>query len=412
MKKIIFFIAFLMLAGMASAAVNTQYFGKSPNILVTLIRQEPDPIEPGKEFEVTFKIDNNGTTANNVLLEILPEYPFSIVPGELQTRELGVVGTTQSEKQTVITRFKLKVAQDASDGSHRIKARYKSDGSDSWATLENFKIRVQTSDALLGVEKFFSVPAVTAPGDKAKLTIELKNYASSSLKNIKVSLDLEEEEEGSMPFAPVGTSNQRIYTYLEANSNLPVAFELLVDSGAASKAYKIPLEFGYSDYLNKNYSKSSFVTLIVGDRPDLGITLERTEVYTPETPGNVVLRLVNKGNPDIKFLNVKVIQNENVKVAGADESYIGKLDSDDFSTAEFRMFLKGEGTIKIPVQLSYKDTNNNDYRENREVELKLYSDNEAEELGVKSGNGYTWMVITLAVIGAGYYSYRRRKNKK
>ncbi len=413
MKKAVPFIIFLIIIGIASAAVNTQYFGKSPNLLVSISRQEPDPVEPGKEIEVSFKIDNNGTTANNIVFEILPEYPFSLLEGESQARSLGTIGTSQSSKQAVIERFRLKVAQDAGDGYHKIKIRYKDSNYNTWTALENFRIKVQTSDALLGVDRFFSVPAVTAPGDKAKLSIDLKNYASSSLKNIKVSLDLTEAEEGSMPFAPIGSSNEKVFNYLESNSVLPVSFDLLVDSGAVSKAYKITLKFGYSDYLNKNYSKSSFVTLIVGDKPDLGITLERTEVYTPETPGNVVLRLVNKGNPDIKFLNVKVLQSENVKVIGADESYIGKLDSDDFSTAEFKLFLKGENSIRIPVQVSYKDTNNNDYRENREVELKLYSNGEAKALGVKSGNGYTWIIILLIIIGVGYYYYRKRnKNNK
>ena len=75
--------------------------------------------------------------------------------------------------------------------------------------------------------------------------------------------------------------------------------------------------------------------------------------------------------------------------------------------------MKGENSVKIPVQVSYKDTNNNDYRENREVELKLYSNGEAKSLGVKSGNGYTWMIILLVIIGVGYYYYRKRnKNNK
>lgn len=413
MKKLISIIIFLMLIGIASAAVNTQYFGKVPDLLVSISKQEPDPVEPGKEIEVSFKIDNNGTTANDVVFEILPEYPFSLVEGESQTRSIGTIATSQSSKQAVIERFRLKVAQDAGDGYHKIKVRHKDSNYDPWVSLENLKIKVQTSDALLGVDKFFSVPAVTAPGDKAKLAIDLKNYASSSLKNIKVSLDLTEATEGSMPFAPIGSSNEKVINYLESNSVLPVSFDLLVDSGASSKAYKIPLKLGYSDYLNKNYSKSSFVTLIVGDKPDLGITLERTEVYTPETPGNVVLRLVNKGNPDIKFLNVKVIQNDNVKVIGADESYIGKLDSDDFSTSEFKLFLKGERSVEIPVQVSYKDTNNNDYRENRKVELKLYSSGEAREFGVKSGNGSMWLIIAIVIVGVGYYYYRKRnKNNK
>lgn len=401
-----------MVVNIAYAAVNTQYFGKSPNIIVALTKQEPDPVEPGKQLEVSFKLDNNGTIASNVVFEILPEYPFSLLPEESPSKFIGTLGTYQEGRQSVIVKYKLKVAQDSSNDNHEIKVRYKSDNLESWVTLDNFKIKVQTHDAILAVEKFFTVPALTAPGDKTKLRIELKNYATSILKDIKVSLNLDKSGDETRPFAPIGSTNEKVISYIEPQTNLPIDFELLVDSDAASKAYKVPLNIKYSDILNKNYSKTNLITIIVGDAPDLGATLERTDVYTSGSTGSVVLRLVNKGAPDIKFLNVKVLQNENVKVIGADEVYIGKLDSDDFSTAEFKLFVKGKESVKIPVQVTYKDTNNNNYKSNKEVELRLYNSSEAKNFGIKKDNNFIWVIIAIIVIGVGYYYYRKKKNKK
>lgn len=412
MRKLILVAAlsgiFILLLMAANAAVNTQYFGKAPNILVSLINQEPDPVEPGKQAEAAFKLENNGTTAHNLVFEILPEYPFSLLPGESPSKFIGVLSSSQDGKQSVIVKYKLKATQDAVDGNHELKVRYKSDNLEPWVTIEGIKIKVQTHDAILAVEKFFTVPAVTAPGDKTKLRIELRNYATSLLKDIKVALDLDKSDQ-STPFAPIGSSNEKVISYIEPQANLPVEFELLADSDAASKSYKIPLSIKYSDALNKNYSKTNLVTIVVGDKPDLGVTLERTEIYTSGSSGNVVLRLVNKGNPDIKFLNVKVLQNETIKVIGADEVYVGKLDSDDFSTAEFKLFVRGKNSASIPVQVTYKDANNNNYKETREVELQLYSSSDAKNFGLKKNNNLLWVLGILIAIGAAYSYYRKRR---
>ena len=253
---------------------------------------------------------------------------------------------------------------------------------------------------------------MTVPGDKTKLRIELKNYATSLLKDVKLSLNLEKNGDETIPFSPLGSTNEKVISYIEPQATLPIEFELIADSDAVSKAYKIPLSIAYSDVLNKNYSRRNIITIIVGDKPDLGVTLERTELYTSDTSGNVVLRLVNKGTVDIKFLNVKVLQNESLKIIGADEVYVGKLDSDDFSTAEFKLFVKGKNNVKIPVQVTYKDANNNDYKETREVELKLYNNSDAKKFGVKKSNNIVWIVILALVIAVGYYYYRKRKNKR
>ena len=401
-----------IISSAAYSAVDAVYFGLSPNIIINLIKQEPDPVEPGKQVEVSFKLDNNGTSTNNMIFGIIPEYPFELLPGESTSRSIGTLGSFQTEKQSVIVKFKLKVAQDAPDSSHQLRVRYKNDDINSWVTLEGFKIRVQTHDAILAVDKFSTTPQVTAPGSKTKLRVELKSYASSLLKDIRVSLNLDKSGDDSRPFAPVGSTNEKVIPYIEAQETVPVEFELLAESDAASKAYKIPLILDYSDSINKNYSKRSIVAIVVGEQPDLGVTLERTDVYSSDTYGNVVLRLVNKGNTDIKFLNVEILPNENVKVIGAREVYIGKLDSDDFSTAEFKLFLKGKDSARIPVQVTYKDANNNSFKEKREVELMLYSDGDAKNFGVKKSSSLAWIIAIVIAAVIGYYFYRKIKARK
>lgn len=420
MKKailVVMFVMLVMVASIAGAVVTTRYFGKTPSIFVSLIKQDPDPIEPGNQVEVSFKIENNGTVAEDVTFEIVPEYPFTLLPEESSSKYIGELGTSQDGKQSVILKYKLRVAQDAPDDDHEIKVRYKSDNFDSWATLEGFKVKVQTHDAILAVEKMFTVPAVTAPGEKTKLRIELKNYATSLLKDIKLSLDLGKSGDEITPFAPIGSSNEKVISYIEPQANLLAEFELLVDSDAASKAYKIPLAIKYSDVLNKNYSKTNTVTLVVGVEPDISVDIDSTTIYSAGNTGEVTVKIVNKGLTDIKFLNVGLDKVDGYSVLSPYYVYIGNIDSDDYETADFKLNVKktSEKKIVLPLTIEYKDANNQDYKKKINLELQLYTSSEAKKFGLIKGNGTITNIIIVVIVVAGIFIYmrwRKRKNKK
>ncbi|MBI2101400.1 hypothetical protein HYT53_02215, partial [Candidatus Woesearchaeota archaeon] len=190
MKRMALFIMVAMFAALAGAAVDTSYYGESPSIVVSLASQEPDPVEPGNIAEVSFKLDNQGALAKEVVFEIFPEYPFSMLPGESASKNVGTLGTAQDTATSVFVKYKVKVDQHAVDGSHEIRARYKSSGFNTWVTVKDLKVKVQSKDAILSVEKFSTIPEFMPPGSKARLMIELKNYATSLLKDVKVSLEL------------------------------------------------------------------------------------------------------------------------------------------------------------------------------------------------------------------------------
>ena len=414
MKKIIWLTVFILSVGIAIATVNTQYFGRAPDLRVSISMQDPDPVEPGNEVEASFKLENNGTIAHDVIFEILPEFPFSLVPGESASKPVGTIGTSQDGKQSVIVRYRLKVAQDAVDNSHKIKVRYQSEGLDTWIMLENLRIKVQSHDAIISVDKFITEPSVVEPGSKTKLTILLKNYATSLLKDVRIAFDLGKSGDEATPFSPLGSTNEKILSYMEPQSSKSIEFEFLVDPDAASKSYKIPLSIRYSDALNKNYNRSSIVTLIVGGEPDVSVYIDGSTIYKAKSAGEITVKIVNKGLPDMKFVNVNLANSSKYRVVSPSEVYIGNIDSDDYETADFKLYIERTSDKKVilPLTLEYKDANNKNYKNDVNLELPLYSSSEAKKLGLTEGNGsFKWVVLIILAV-AGFFGYRMWKKRK
>ena len=412
MKKIIWLIMFILSVTVALAAVNTQYFGKAPDLRVSISMQDPDPVEPGKEVEASFKIENNGTIAHDVVFEVMPEYPFSLVPGESTSKSLGVIGTSQDGKQNVIVRYRLKVAPDAVDDGYKIKVKYRSEGFDSWVTLENLRIKVQSRDAIISVDKFVTEPLVVEPGSKTKLTILLKNYATSLLRDVKVVLDLGNSE--TAPFSPVGSTNEKVLTYMEPQATKSIEFELLVDPDAVSKTYKIPVSIRYYDSLSKTYNKSNLVTVVVGGEPDVSIYVDSSTIYKAKSYGEMTVKIVNKGLPDMKFVNVRLFNSSKYRIISPSEVYIGNIDSDDYETADFKLYIEKNSDKKVilPLAVEYKDANNKNYKNIVNLELPLYSSSEAKKLGLSEGNGNFKWVLLVILAAAGFFGYRYWKKKK
>ncbi len=416
MKKLSVLVLFIMAATLANAAVSSEYYGENPKIIVSLASQDPDPVEPGKIVEVSFKLDNQGALANNVFFDIEPEYPFTLLPGEIKTKTIGTLGTTQNSERSVFVKYKLKVDQNAVDGSHEIKVRYKTENFESWTLLENLIIKVQSKDAILSVEKYTTTPEVIAPGSKAKLLIGLRNHASSILKDVKITLDLGKSGDEQTPFAPVGSTNEKVISVIDAQGYTPLEFSLIVDPDAKSKIYKVPLKMQYSDIINKNYSKTLTIAVIVGVEPDVSVYIDSTKVYTAGGTGEVTVKIVNKGLTDLKFLNVNLDKADGYKVLSPYEVYLGNIDSDDYETADFKLSIdkKSKGSVSLPLTIEYKDANNADYKKKINLELPIYTSSEAKRLGLVEGNGKIKWIIIVIVIVVGFFGYRRwrKKNRK
>jgi hypothetical protein len=402
------FIVFVVMLNSAFAAYKASPIPDAIEMNVTMINQEPDPAEPGALVDVRFMFENiGGRAAKDVVVELLPKYPFSFYSGTA-IKNIGTIQSRQTGDEGVIVKFKLKIDKDAVEGDNELELRYKV-GDSGWIKLDPFKISIQSHDAILAVQSYSLIPEKIRPGATSKLTIRLKNMADSLLKDIKIKLNLD-----NVPVAPVKISNEKTIYNLDSKKELDVTFNLIAEPDAASKVYKIPLLIDYSDELGKKYSKNSTLGIIIGDTPDLSVYIDSTTIYQAAKKGNIVVKFVNKGLTDIKFLNVKVKASNEVILLSPKEEYIGKIDSDDYETIELKMYVKptNKNKIIIPLVIEYQDSNNEGYEEEINLDLRLYSTSEAKKLELVKQNKFIGILIFIIIIIAGFFLYKRHKRKR
>ena len=379
------------------------------DIYVTLINQEPDPANPGRLVDVRFKIDNNGSgSADDMDVEIIPEYPFSLQPGKSATKNIGTLQARQRGDVGVIVKYRLLVDKNAVEGDNDLRVRYRIN-KEAWIKPEEFKINIRTLDAVLSIDSVDIDTKTLKPGETSKLTIKVSNKADSILRDVKTNLGV-----SSVPIVPIGSSNEKITYQIGSKESYNFNFDILTDPEAASGAYKLPLRISYSDTAGNPYAINGTIGLVIGTIPDLSITLDDSTIYEPGKAGKISIKVVNKGVTDVKFVNLKLPENENYRIISNNEVYLGNIDSDDFETASYDLFVEKtkEGKAILPFLIEYKDANNNDFRKTINIELDLYSASEAKKFGLKEGNGVIGYLIIIVIVIAGLFFYKRYKKKK
>tara|TARA_B100002003_G_C14154033_1_gene555314 strand:+ start:3066 stop:4349 length:1284 start_codon:yes stop_codon:yes gene_type:complete len=388
-----------------SNASNTNQY----NVNNVIVNQNPDPAEPGKYVEVRWKIENfGGTAVKDLRVELIPVYPFSLESGDSAIRKIGTVWGNQMGDEGMMVYYKLRIDKNAVEGENAIMLRYSNDKGNTWIKVEPFNIRIKSHDAILSVVSVKSVPSQIVPGKDAEVQIKIKNMADSLLKDIKVKLDL-----SNVPFVPIGSTNEKEIIMLDSGKQSILKFSLTAESDAESKIYKFPLLIEYQDESESDYSKNNTIGLVVGEKPKLSLVLDSSEVYTTGDMGDVVVKFVNKGVTDLKFLNVKLKESNDYKILSNDDVYIGNIDSDDYETTDFKLYIQTSNmVVQLPLSIEYRDANNNEYDEDISLNLNLYSKAEAKKFGFKKSSQKTGIIIVVIIVGIGLFVYRRWRKKK
>ncbi len=397
-------LVFVVLGFALTAAANGS-IGEGTALQITLVNHEPDPVEPGSFATLRFKIENSGSgVAEDMAFELLPEYPFSLDSGVSPVKNVGSVWGRQKGDLGVIVKYNVRVDENAAEGINEINARYKLKNGD-WIKVGPYNISVQPSRAVLAIKDVKIAPETIAPGEQANISILLQNIAKSAVKDISVKLDFST----SATFVPFGYSEKTIKLIKPDETN-ELNFAIIAQPDAAAGAYKILLTLSYLDELNNEYSRNGTLGVVVGGDPELLSYIESSTLYTKNNYGEISIKFVNKGLTDIKFLNVKLMDNEGYKIISQNNVYIGKVSSDDYETAEFSIYAESE-SLRIPVRIEYSDANNNQYSEQRVLEMKLYSESEAKKFGIKKENG-SGLLVTIAIVAVGiilFHVWRRIK---
>jgi hypothetical protein len=92
---------------------------------VTFVNQDPISAEPGGYVNLLFKVENWGTAnADNVVVELLPQYPFSLDYGLSTVQQLGTISGLSFSDRSYLVKYRVRVDKDAIDGENEIKLKY------------------------------------------------------------------------------------------------------------------------------------------------------------------------------------------------------------------------------------------------------------------------------------------------
>lgn len=406
-------IIMLALSGasaVAQFATSTSLLDSS-NIRVSLLSQTPDPVAPGRYVELRFRIENLGTASSEELLfELVPEYPFSLDPGDSTRRTLGSFYGRAIGDEAATLFYKLRVDTNAVEGDNTIRLKYSVDDGDSWA-FNDFTIRIQGDTSQVGISSVKAEPERFVPGQETLATITVSNMGDSFIQDVAVKLDL---SAATTPFAPINSATEKKVKTIAAGKTADFAFNLITLGNAESSIYKVPVTITYSDSTGTSHTKSDYISLVVGTEPDIVVLLDSQEFYSSGASGEITVKFVNKGVTDVKFLNVMLNPSDGFELLSPSMVYIGNLDSDDFETADFKLYAKPttDKYLVLPIGIEYTDANNKAYHQDVELNIRLYSSAELKRYGFSNGNPLVGIIIILAIVGGGYLIFRRRKKNK
>jgi hypothetical protein len=381
-------------------------------LYVVAVNYDPSPVSPGDYVNVWLKIENRGNdNANDVSVTVPDEYPWTVV-GE-RSVSFGTVGAGQA----ALASFKLRVDGSAPSGATPLRVQLKQAGIAS-ADIAEIQLNVQRLDAVLGIESVTATPETVAPGDKVVIDVAVKNRADTLLRGIRGNLRLLTQVTTAsglstleLPFTPLDGGVERTLDTLAPGQTGHLVFTLVADPDAKGKPYKIPLSIVYYDPNGANRTREEVVGIVVGAEPELTVYVDSTELASDTKTGSVIVRFVNHGLSDIKFLTARLNPSDEYVIVSSPEAYIGKIDSDDFETAEFKLALtsKAGNEIQLPLVMEYRDANNRKYSNGVSLTVVRYT---PEQLGKQKSATATIVVVIIVLGVVGWFVYRRFRRKR
>jgi len=196
-------------------------------------------------------------------------------------------------------------------------------------------------------------------------------------------------------------------------------FDLIVNEDAIEGTYSFDVQH-CSDSTCTQVLREVEVSINVktGGSPRIRVGLEDTVTFWGGKSGEITLNIVNRGKLDIKFLTFTLLPSEDYEILSPEEVYIGELESDDFETADFKIFINEEIAssdttyIDLPVKVEYTDSNNKDYDSQAQVKLRIYSQDDLKRFDLTQGSSskasYLFIVV-LILAGAGYWYWKKKK---
>lgn len=397
---------FSLFAAPASAAVG------GANLKVTIVETNPYPAKIGEYLTLTIQVENiGGDKADNVDIQIVPQYPFSLDSEANAMKNVGVL----YPGRTATKEFHLFVDKDAKKGVRSIDVRTKT-GKDSPWSEKKIDIRIGTetfnSKGTVELKEFVSDPKVFMPGDRGTVTVTLTNTATTPT----VTIDGTDYDTNARIQAAVLRPTSDGIIVLDApyadmgllgpGDSIKLTFNVKVaeDAPEGTHNFELAIEGNSFDY---NCKKS--IPLKV-DASNIRL-ISSKELTMINGKATVEFDVANTHPNEFNSVSIKP-EAEGVRFYPV-EYFIGPMNPDELFTIEFNAVADDSSSarrISEPINLTLSANYGNGINKHENIVSNLFIQ-PIEETQGGSANIVVLGLMFIAIAGVGVLLYKKMKTK-
>ncbi len=328
MKKTMFTVLMVMVLVVYVPAVYAEMGNlvDATVISISVVNYDPDPAIAGDIVEVRLGVENiGGMTVNNLIIEVVPEYPFELVSGESAAQSIGIIQgyKGQSNENIKIVKYRMRVDRDAPAGSYELKVKYYESGG-SAATQKSLSLDVKSKQSaeVIHIDK-----TALVPGKQSSLKFTINNVGNAPLRDLTFNW-----ENGNNIILPVGSDNTRYIKYIDVGDSADLEYQVIADTNAQQGLYKLNLYLSYYDSITKEEKKISTIAgVYVGGGTDFDVA------FSESTGSETSFSVANVGSNPAYSVSVIIPEQRSWRVSGSNSVIIGNLNKGDYTIASFRL---------------------------------------------------------------------------
>lgn len=314
---------------------------------------DPAPVAPGSQVTVWVQIKNDSYyKAENTLVKIETEFPFSLQPGEAAEKNLGTV----KGYETITAEYKLLVDAKAVDGAHSIDVLV---GEEFLSKESSFTINVLSRTPKLEIVET-STNELT-PGAVETVELSIKNIGGSIAKDIVLKVNPERTVTSTgvvveREIVSLGASANYIDS-LEKDEMAKVQLALAVNQDATLKNYSIPVTLEYFDQNGSAKTETGYLGIKVTADAEVDAVINSISPGAyPGGTSEIVVDMFNIGLADAKYVVIE-LEGEHI-TAEEPRQFVGTLEADDFDSFKTKVRISPTapaGPVPMTLKIIYKD---------------------------------------------------------
>ncbi|MFH7882527.1 MAG: hypothetical protein QW140_02295 [Candidatus Aenigmatarchaeota archaeon] len=365
---------------------------------LTISFQVSDPfIRPGGETTVFVSLVNPSTKDIGRIRVFA--YPGPSLT--LSSSYFEISGLNAGSSQQVSLNVKASNSASSQNSYITVNAKYFAESIEKEVTT-TIPIVIR-ADPLLQIENI-SLSPEPEPGKEVELRFLIFNFGQGSSKDLSVRISQ------SDAFGVMG-ENEKFLDEIKPNDFKEVSFSLIIKPSATSGIYSIPIYLTFKDELKSiNYSLTKSIDFKISGSYRFLVYLKSQDIITPNSKGNVEIRIVNAGNQEAKYLTLEIIPSHPFYEIFPQQVYVGSLNKDDYDTEKISLKVGNvlSDTYPLKIKISYEDAFGKSFEEEKTVYVKVYSFEEVKRPSLISPFVII-LIFFVAVIG--YYFWKKRKGK-